>query len=161
MKRIFILIFPVVLCFLYSCSANNTNNTGNKSADNNSAGSAAAVSGVNNPSETDGAAEAVYHSISPEDAKKMMDENSSYIILDVRTDAEYKDKHIPDAILIPNDQIKDRAETELPDKNALIFVYCRSGVRSSNASHALVDMGYTNIYDIGGIINWPYDTVSG
>ncbi|MCL2774192.1 MAG: rhodanese-like domain-containing protein [Oscillospiraceae bacterium] len=106
-------------------------------------------------------AKAVYHTILPEDAKKMMDENSSYIILDVRTKAEYKEQHIPDAILIPNTEIKDRAETELPDKDALIFVYCRSGVRAAGAAKDLADMGYTSIYDIGGIINWPYDKVSG
>ena len=134
-KRIFFIVFTIFLCSLcfYSCGAN-------ESADN---------------------TKGVYHKISPEDAKNMMDENNSYIILDVRTESEYDDQHIPNAILIPNDEIKDRAETELPDKNALIFVYCRSGVRSANASRALVDMGYTDIYDIGGIINWPYDTVSG
>ena len=83
------------------------------------------------------------------------------ILLDVRTEQEYQEKHIPGAILIPVQEIENRATSELPDKNVVIFVYCRSGARSANAAKILVGKGYTHIYDIGGIIDWPYETVSG
>jgi len=103
---------------------------------------------------------AVYHQIKPEDAKAIMDSTQPYILVDVRTDSEYKAGHIEGAILIPDTEITDKAASELPDKNALIMVYCRSGVRSAGASKALVGMGYTKVYDLGGIINWPYGTVT-
>ena len=103
----------------------------------------------------------VYQKISPDAAKRFMDDGDPYILLDVRTDSEYYEKHIKGAILIPGDEIADRAESELPDKNALILVYCRSGVRSANAVNVLVGMGYANVYDIGGIIDWPYETETG
>jgi len=110
---------------------------------------------------TAAASKAEYHKISAEKAKTMMDKNKHYIILDVRTEAEYKAQRLSGAILIPYDEIKNRAAAELPDKNDIIFTYCRTGVRSSSAAHTLADMGYTNVYDIGGIVSWPYDTVSG
>ncbi|MBR5265323.1 MAG: rhodanese-like domain-containing protein [Clostridia bacterium] len=99
-----------------------------------------------------------YISISAEKAKEMMDKEENYIILDVRNQDEYDEKHIPGAILIPNTEIEDRAEDELPDKNQLILVYCRSGNRSKKASQILADMGYTNIKEFGGINDWPYET---
>ncbi|MBR4880229.1 MAG: rhodanese-like domain-containing protein [Clostridia bacterium] len=98
-----------------------------------------------------------YISISAEKAKEMMDKEENYIILDVRNQDEYDEKHIPGAILIPNTEIEDRAEDELPDKNQLILVYCRSGNRSKKASQILADMGYTNIKEFGGINDWPYE----
>ena len=101
---------------------------------------------------------AVYAKISAQHAKSMMDEGKSYILLDVRTDAEYKEIRIEGAILIPDTEIKDRAESELPDKDALILVYCRSGRRSASAANELVSMGYSNVYDFGGILDWPYET---
>ena len=91
----------------------------------------------------------------------MMNESKPYILLDVRTDEEFKEKRIDGAILIPNYEIKERAIAELPDKSILILIYCRSGRRSADAAKALIDMGYTNVYDFGGINDWPYDTVSG
>ena len=78
-------------------------------------------------------------------------------VLDVREQDEYDAGHIPGAILIPNGQITSRAEQELPDKGQLILVYCRSGRRSKEAAQKLVKLGYTNIKEIGGIIDWPYD----
>ena len=99
-----------------------------------------------------------YISISAEKAKEMMDKEENYIILDVRNQDEYDEKHIPGAMLIPNTEIEDRAEDELPDKNQLILVYCRSGNRSKKASQILADMGYTNIKEFGGINDWPYET---
>ena len=101
-----------------------------------------------------------YEQITAEDAKKLMDTESDYIIVDARTEEEYAEGHIPGAILIPEYEIADRAGTELPDKDQLILVYCRSGRRSKIASQALADLGYTNVKEFGGIIDWPYDVVT-
>jgi rhodanese-related sulfurtransferase len=101
--------------------------------------------------------EATYMNITAEKAKQIMDMEEGYIILDVRTQEEYDEGHIPGAILIPNTEIEDRAEDELTDKNQLILVYCRSGRRSKLAAEILVDLGYTNIREFGGIIDWPYE----
>ena len=102
--------------------------------------------------------EAVYMNITAQEAKEIMDAEEGYIILDVRTQAEYDEKHIPGAVLIPDYEIKERAEEELTDKDQLILVYCRSGRRSKLAAEALVELGYTNIKEFGGIIDWPYET---
>ena len=96
-----------------------------------------------------------YEQITAEDAKKLMDTESDYIIVDARTEEEYAEGHIPGAILIPEYEIADRAQSELPDKDQLILVYCRSGRRSKIASQALADLGYTNVKEFGGIIDWP------
>lgn len=96
--------------------------------------------------------------ITAEEAKKIMDSEEGYIILDTRTQEEYDEGHIPGAIVIPHDEITDRAEEELPDKDQLLLVYCRSGRRSKLAAEALVKLGYTNIKEFGGIIDWPYET---
>ena len=106
-------------------------------------------------------AEAEYRKISAEQAKERMDETEEWILLDVRTDAEFKEEHIEGAILIPDYEISGRAENEIPNKDAVIFIYCRSGRRSANSARVMADMGYVNVYDFGGIIDWPYDTVSG
>lgn len=102
---------------------------------------------------------AEYHKISQQEAKARMTKNPQVIIVDVRTLGEYKDGHIPKAIVIPNESIKDQPPQELPDKKAEILVYCRSGHRSSQAAHKLVEMGYTQVYDFGGINTWPYEVV--
>ena len=99
---------------------------------------------------------AVYVNITAEEAKEIMDSQEGYRILDVREQEEYDAGHIPGAILIPYTQIKEKANEMLPDKNQLILVYCRSGRRSKIASEALVELGYTNIKEFGGIIDWPY-----
>jgi len=96
---------------------------------------------------------AEYKKITPQEAQTMM--NGDVIILDVRTQAEFDAGHIPDAVLLPVDEIREKAESALPDKNKTILVYCRSGSRSATASKTLVDVGYMNVFDIGGIINWP------
>ena len=101
--------------------------------------------------------EAVYMNITAQEAKEIMDAEEGYIILDVRTQAESDEKHIPGAILIPDYEIKERAEDELTDKDQLILVYCRSGRRSKLAAEALVELGYTNIKEFGGIIDWHYE----
>jgi rhodanese-related sulfurtransferase len=102
-----------------------------------------------------------YRSISADEAKKMMDANPNAIILDVRSEGEYKDSHIKGAVLLPLDDIQAKAAEVLPDKNALILVYCFSGQRAASAMHQLTDMGYTNVYNIGGIRDWHYDTEKG
>ena len=101
--------------------------------------------------------EAVYMNITAQEAREIMDTEEGYIILDVRTQAEYDEKHIPGAVLIPDYEIKERAEEELTDKDQLILVYCRSGRRSKLAAEALVELGYTNIKEFGGIIDWSYE----
>ena len=105
--------------------------------------------------------ESTYRQVNAEEAATMMEEESSYIILDVRTAEEYSEKHIPGAINIPNETIGTEDIPELPDKEQLILVYCRSGNRSKQASEKLVKLGYTNIVEFGGINDWTGETVSG
>ena len=100
---------------------------------------------------------AVYVNITAEEAKQIMDKEEGYIILDVRTQEEYDQGHIPGAIVISHEEIAEKAEEVLTDKDQLILVYCRSGRRSKIAAEALVELGYTNIKEFGGIINWPYE----
>ena len=100
---------------------------------------------------------AVYVNITAEEAKQIMDREEGYIILDVRTQEEYDLGHIPGATQISHEEIAEKAEEVLPDKDQLILVYCRSGRRSKIAAEALVELGYTNIKEFGGIIDWPYE----
>ena len=100
-----------------------------------------------------------YEQITAEQAKTIMDTEKDYTIIDARTEEEFAEGHIENAILIPEYEIADRAEKELPDKEQLILVYCRSGRRSKIASEELVKLGYTNVKEFGGIIDWPYDVV--
>ena len=107
------------------------------------------------------AEEITYRQVNMDEAITMMEEESGYIILDVRTPAEFSDKHIPGAINIPNETISTEEIPALPNKDQLILVYCRSGNRSKQASEKLVALGYTNIVEFGGINNWPGETVTG
>ena len=100
---------------------------------------------------------AVYVNITAEEAKQIMDSEEGYIILDVRTQEEYVQGHIPGAIVISHEEIAEKAEEVLTDKDQLILVYCRSGRRSKIAAEALVELGYTNIKEFGGIVDWPYE----
>ena len=102
-----------------------------------------------------------YRQVTMEEAAAMMREESGYIILDVRTAEEYSEKHIPGAINIPNEAIGTEDIPELPDKEQLILVYCRSGNRSKQAAEKLVKLGYTNIVEFGGIHDWTGETVGG
>lgn len=102
-----------------------------------------------------------YEDISPAEVKKRLGTEKGTILLDVRTSEEYAEKHIPGSILIPVDVLENEAEGKLKDKNATIFVYCRSGRRSVTASEILVKLGYKKVYNLGGIIDWPYETESG
>lgn len=105
----------------------------------------------------DGSNTPTYEQITAQEAKTIMDSETDYIIIDARTQEEFAEGHIENAILIPEYEIKNRAEKELPDKDALILVYCRSGRRSKIASEELVRLGYTNVKEFGGIIDWPYE----
>ena len=107
------------------------------------------------------AQENCYRQVTAEEAIALMEKESGYIILDVRTAQEYSEKHIPDAVNIPNESIGAEDLPALPDKNQLILVYCRSGNRSKQASEKLAALGYTNIVEFGGINSWPGETVSG
>jgi len=99
-------------------------------------------------------------SITPQEAHKLMQSGDPYILLDVRTPSEFHEAHIEGAKLIPLDDLGVRLN-ELPDRNALILVYCRSGMRASNAVKLLSGKGYTNVFNFGGIMDWPYETVRG
>jgi rhodanese-related sulfurtransferase len=101
---------------------------------------------------------AVYKKITAQEAKAIID-SETVIILDVRTQAEYNEGHIANSMLIPNTEIAAKAELLLPEKDAKILIYCRSGNRSAQAAKVLIDMGYTQVYDFGGILDWPYDLV--
>ena len=127
MKRILTLLFLAVI-LLTACGQNKENNQG-----------------------------AVYVNITAEEAKAIMDSEEGYIILDVRTQEEYDQGHIPGAIVISHEEIGEKAEGVLTDKNQLILVYCRSGRRSKLAAEILVGLGYTNIKEFGGILDWPYE----
>ncbi len=100
---------------------------------------------------------AMYDIITAEDAKNIMDSGEEHIILDVREQDEFDAGHIPSAILIPYTEIENKAEEMLPDKDKQILVYCRSGRRSKIAAESLAKLGYTNIKEFGGIIDWPYE----
>ena len=103
---------------------------------------------------------AAYRQITMEDAAAMMEEEADYIILDVRTKEEYASGHIPNAINIPNEVIGSEEILELPDKDQLILVYCRSGNRSKQASKKLANLGYTNVVEFGGIMDWTGEIVT-
>ena len=131
MKKLLI-ILPVLLCILFASCGNDTANT---------------TKGEN----------AMYEQITAEDAKKIMDSNDDIIILDVREQDEFDAGHIPGAVLLPYTKIDEKAEGLFPDKDKQMLVYCRSGRRSKIAAEALVALGYTNIKEFGGIIDWQYE----
>lgn len=101
--------------------------------------------------------EAVYLNITAQEAKTLMDTEEGYIILDVRTQEEFDEGHIPGAVLLPDYEVEEKAQKILKDPDQLILVYCRSGRRSKLAAEILVELGYTNIREFGGIIDWPYE----
>ena len=101
----------------------------------------------------------IYEQISQDEAKRIMDTEEDFVIIDARTQSEFREGHIEGAILIPEYEITERAEKEIPEKDTLILVYCRSGRRSKIASDALVKLGYTNVKEFGGIIDWQYEII--
>ena len=100
-----------------------------------------------------------YHKITAEEAKQMMDEGNATVV-DVRTAEEYAAGHIPGSILIPVEAIGDTKPVERPDTEAVLLGHCRTGIRSKRASDQLVELGYKHVYDFGGIVDWPYETVT-
>jgi rhodanese-related sulfurtransferase len=100
-----------------------------------------------------------FANITSEEAKKRLDSEEGIVLLDVRTKEEYDAGHLKDSVLIPVDVLENEAENSLKDKSAAIFVYCRSGKRSATAANILVELGYTNVYNLGGIRDWPYEVV--
>ncbi len=104
--------------------------------------------------------EPMYTKITAEQAKERMEENPDAIVLDVRTQSEYDAAHIGGAVLLPNESIGTAQPEELPELDAEILVYCRSGNRSAQAAKKLAELGYTNVFDFGGIIDWPYGTAA-
>lgn len=151
-NKIIPLTIVFVMFFLCSCSSKDKNDSGMESQTEETI-----------KSETEIKDETVisYKKISAEEAYTMMNESSDFVLLDVRTEEEFEEKRIDGAVLIPDYEISTSAEIELPDKEALIFICCRSGRRSANVANELIEMGYTNVYDFGGIIDWLYETVSG
>lgn len=102
-----------------------------------------------------------YRKITPQQARERMESGDPVVIVDVRTQAEYDAGHIPGAILVPNEQIGQEMPELLPDKEAELLIYCRSGRRSAEAAHKLLALGYMKVYDFGGILDWPYETQTG
>lgn len=99
----------------------------------------------------------VYMNIGPKEAKKLMEELDEFVLLDARSEEEFSEGHIPGAIVIPHDEISERAESKISEKDVPVFVYCRSGRRSKLAAEALLELGYEKIYEFGGINSWPYE----
>lgn len=104
-------------------------------------------------------AKATVQDITPEEAKERLDSDEAIILVDVRSKEEFDSGHIEGAVLLPVDQIQKNAAEVFPDKDAVYFVYCRSGSRSGAATAMMVDLGYQNVFDLGGIIDWPYEVV--
>ncbi len=145
MKRIFQLFLLTAVCLISGC-------------DNGSSSTAM----QHQPDSTEEQkATAEYKKITAEEARAMMDDGDEYILLDVRTEDEFLESRMDGALLIPDTEIKDRAPGELPNKDTRILIYCRSGKRSALAAKDLIEMGYTDVYDFGGIIDWLYETISG
>lgn len=154
MKRIACLILTGVLLTSVGCSS-----TANKVESTKVESTASSESQKDTAKKSDAAKkEGGYTHIDMETAKQMMANDDGHVIVDVRSQEEYNEGHIPGAIVIPNESIGTEQPKELPDLNQVILVYCRSGNRSRQASQKLADMGYTNVYEFGGIKDWTGET---
>lgn len=111
--------------------------------------------------ETNTSPEIIYQKLDQKTAIENLSKDKTILLVDVRTPEEHAEKRIPDSILIPDYEIEKSASKLLPDKEAVIYLYCRSGRRSKAAANQLIDMGYAQVFDIGGIIDWKYETESG
>lgn len=150
MKKYFITVIVAVMLVLAGCSCSKeADNTANTSSSTN----------VNEENKNMTANNKTYKQISQEEAKEMMKKDDGHIIVDVRRQDEYDNGHIAGAILIPNESIGTSQPEQLKDLNQIILVYCRTGNRSKQAAQKLVDMGYTNVYEFGGINTWDGDVV--
>lgn len=146
MKNILCIISAVICIFLTACGNNSD---------------IGIIGGADGPTEiivSEKGEKSMYEQITADEAKKIMDNGEEYILLDVREQDEFDEGHIPGSILIPYTEIDQKAEEILPDKDKQILVYCRSGRRSKIASESLARLGYTNVKEFGGIIDWPYET---
>lgn len=142
------LISSLIMCIFFTSCENNTD--------------IGIIGGVDGPTQiivSEEEEKEMYEQITQEEAKSIMDSTEDVIILDAREQNEYDEGHIANAILLPYTEIEDKAEEVLPDKEALILVYCRSGRRSKIAAESLAELGYTNVKEFGGIIDWKYGTV--
>ena len=145
MKKV-LCIISVLLCILLTACGNDS--------------SIGIIGGADGPTSiivSEKGEKAMYEQITAEEAKKIMDSGEEHIILDTREQDEFDEGHIPGAILIPYTEIENKAEAMLPDKDKLILVYCRSGRRSKIAAESLSKLGYTNVKEFGGIIDWTYE----
>ena len=145
MKKV-LCIISILLCILLTACGNDS--------------SIGIIGGADGPTSiivSEKGEKAMYEQITAEEAKKIMDSGEKHIILDTREQDEFDEGHIPGAILIPYTEIENKAEAMLPDKDKLILVYCRSGRRSKIAAESLSKLGYTNVKEFGGIIDWPYE----
>ena len=147
MKKILCIISAILCIFLTACG---------------NATSIGIIGGADGPTAillSEKGEKAMYQQITAEEAKKIMDSGEEHIVLDTREQDEFDEGHIPGAILIPYTEIENKAEEMLPDKDIQILVYCRSGRRSKIASESLAKLGYTNVKEFGGIIDWKYEVV--
>lgn len=140
MKRVKVAVLFIALgLWLVGCAGESTQNTNSQQENN----------------------KPKFSQIAVESAKARLDKGEKIVLVDVRTREEFEEEHIKGALLLPLDKIRHQASSVMPDKEAVYFIYCRSGNRSKSASAQLIEMGYHNIYDLGGIINWPYEKEKG
>ena len=145
MKKV-LCIISILLCILLTACGNDS--------------SIGIIGGADGPTSiivSEKGVKAMYEQITAEEAKKIMNSGEEHSILDTREQDEFDEGHIPGAILIPYTEIENKAEAMLPDKDKLILVYCRSGRRSKIAAESLSKLGYTNVKEFGGIIDWTYE----
>lgn len=147
---LFLILLLLILLVAASCDASNTEDTTTEEN---------ASTDVPNATEASSSMDAKVNTIDADTAIEMMASGDPYVLVDVRTEEEYAEGHIEGALLLPLDQLETLSEEQLPDKDATILVYCRSGNRSAQASALLVELGYTQIYDFGGIMDWPGEIV--
>ena len=150
MKKYFTTIIVAVMLVLAGCSCS-------KEADNSA--NTSTLTSVNEEKKDITGKNKIYKQISQEEAKEMMKKDDGHIIVDVRRQDEYDSGHIAGAILIPNESIGTSQPDPLKDLDQIILVYCRTGNRSKQAAQKLADMGYTNVYEFGGINTWDGDVV--
>lgn len=171
MRKLLVVMLGTLVLFCIGCTDNKENNDASTSVSDGHSlvtedpDSVENVSSDEEPSDKDISENEEnsvygYRNISQDEAVKIMESQSGYIILDVRTQEEFKSGHIPGAICVPNEEISDKMPPELPDKSQLILIYCRSGNRSKQAAQKLFDMGYNNLLEFGGIIDWQGEVVT-
>lgn len=158
-KGTYTLLAAVILCSaaLAACSPSGTAKA--EPASDTTVGQTTAADAQPSGIEETMAEESAYHKITAEEAKEMIDKGGVTVV-DVRRSDEYAAGHIPGSVLVPVESITDTQPEELPDLDAVLLVHCRTGIRSKQASDKLVEMGYKNVYDFGGIVDWPYETVT-